>query len=99
VVSRQNADIADTLHLRDVAIATTFWLSMGYNVGCVIASGTLFDSRGRFLESSYPMKTADFEVLRDVAMGLFCSLAALDLRVGHIMDVFSPVISVLCHSD
>jgi len=26
VVSRQNADIADTLHLRDVAMATTFWL-------------------------------------------------------------------------
>jgi len=22
------------LHLRDVAMATTFWLSMGYNVGC-----------------------------------------------------------------
>ena len=25
------ADIADTLQLRDVAMATTFWLSMGYN--------------------------------------------------------------------
>jgi len=35
VVGRQNADIADTLHLRDVAVATTFWLSMGYNVGCM----------------------------------------------------------------
>jgi len=34
VVSRQNADIADTLHLRDVAIATTFWLSMGFNYSC-----------------------------------------------------------------
>jgi len=28
VVGRQNADIADTLQLRDVAMATTFWLSM-----------------------------------------------------------------------
>jgi len=37
VVGRQNADIADTLHLRDVAVATTFWLSMGYNVGCMVA--------------------------------------------------------------
>ena len=27
MVSRQNADIADTLHLRDVAMATIFWLS------------------------------------------------------------------------
>ena len=27
---RQNADIADTLHLRDVAMATPFCLSKGY---------------------------------------------------------------------
>ena len=26
--------------LRDVAMATTFWLSMGYNFGCMIASAT-----------------------------------------------------------
>jgi len=57
VVGQQNADIADTLHLRDVAMATTFWLSMGYNFGCMIASDTIFDSRGGFSESSYPMKT------------------------------------------
>jgi len=31
VVVRQNADIADTLHLRDVAMATMFWLS---TTGC-----------------------------------------------------------------
>jgi len=30
---------------------------MGYNFGCMIASGTLFDSRGGFSGSSYPMKT------------------------------------------
>ena len=34
MVGRQNADIADTLHLRDVAMATTFWLSMyGSHIG------------------------------------------------------------------
>jgi len=44
-------------------MATTFWLSMGYNLGCVIASGTMFDSSGGFSGSSYPMKTAVFEVL------------------------------------
>ena len=67
---RQNADIADTLHLRDVAMTTPFCLSMSYNFGCMIASDTLFDSRGGFSGSSYPMKTYvdDFEVLRDVAM-------------------------------
>ena len=57
MVGRQNADIADTLRLRDVAMATTFWLSMGYNFGSVIASDMLFDSRGGFSGSSHQMKT------------------------------------------
>ena len=48
MVGRQNADIADTLYLRDIAMTTIFWFSMGYNVGCVIASNTLFDSLGEF---------------------------------------------------
>jgi len=43
VVGRQNADIADTVQLRDVAMAITFCLWMGYNVSCMIASDTLFD--------------------------------------------------------
>jgi len=30
---------------------------------------------------------------------LFCSLAFLDPRVGHTMDVLSPFIPVLCHYD
>ena len=54
---RQNADIADTLHLRDVATATPFCFSMAYNFVCMIASDTLYDSRGGFSGSSYPMKT------------------------------------------
>jgi len=70
--SATNGDIAaDTLHLRDVALATIFWLSVGHKYGCVIASGTIFDSRGRFLESSYLMQTyrvADLAVLRDIAI-------------------------------
>jgi len=36
---------------------------------------------------------------RDTIDDLFCSLAFLDLRVGHTMDVLSPFISILCHSD
>jgi len=43
--------------LRDVAMATTFWLLMGYNFSCMIASDMLYDSSGGFLGSSYPMKT------------------------------------------
>jgi len=46
VVGRQNANIADTLPLREVAMATTFWLSVGYNFSCMIASDTLFDTLG-----------------------------------------------------
>jgi len=52
VVGRQNADIADNLQLRDVAMATIFWLSVGCD-----SSDMLFDSRGGFSRSSYPMKT------------------------------------------
>jgi len=57
VFGRQNADIADTLRLRDFAMATTFWLLMGYSFSCMIVSDTLFDSRGGFSGSSYPLKT------------------------------------------
>ena len=45
MVGRQNADIANTLHL---AMATTFWLSIGRNSSCMIASDTLFDSKVGF---------------------------------------------------
>jgi len=49
VVCQQNADIADTLHTWDVAMATSFWLSMGYNFGCMIAINMLFGSGGGFV--------------------------------------------------
>ena len=48
--------------LRDVAMATNFGTQfaitgfVGYSFGCMIAIDTLFDSRGRFSGSSYPMK-------------------------------------------
>ena len=42
--------------LREVAMATNFWLSLGYNFSCITASDTMFDTRGRFSGSSYPMK-------------------------------------------
>jgi len=57
VVGRQNADIADSLHLRDVVMATTFWLSMGYDIGCMIASETIFDSGSSYLMTSYQIST------------------------------------------
>jgi len=30
---------------------------VGYNFGCILASDTMFDSRGGFSGSSYPMTT------------------------------------------
>jgi len=38
VVGQQNADISDALQLRDVAMAISFWLSVGYDFSCMIAS-------------------------------------------------------------
>ena len=49
--------------MKDVAMAISFGTPfaitgfVGYNFGCMIGSDTLFDSRGGFLRSSYPMKT------------------------------------------
>ena len=57
MVCRQKADIADTLHLKDDTMATTFWLSISCNFGCIIAIDILFDIRGGFSGSSCPMKT------------------------------------------
>ena len=60
--------------LKDVAMATNFGTQfaitgfVGYSFCCMIGSGTLFHSRGGFLGSSYPMKTAEIERLRVVAM-------------------------------
>ena len=37
--------------------------------------------------------------LNEIGSVIFCSLAVLDSRVGHTMDVLSPFIPVLCHFD
>jgi len=46
VVSRQNADVVDTLQLREVAMASTFWLPAGYNFGCMVALHLLIAGSG-----------------------------------------------------
>jgi len=83
VVGRQNADIADTLHLRDIAMATTFWLSMGYNFGCMIASDMLFDFYGWVFGVKLSNEDiADFKVLRDVAMATIFWLSIYGVHIG-----------------
>jgi len=52
-------------------MATTVWLSMGYKFGCVISSGTIFDSKGWVFGIKLSDEDiADFEVLRDVTMAI-----------------------------
>jgi len=66
---QENTDTADTLQLRDVAKATIFWLSMGHNFGCMIASDTMFDSWGWVFGVKLSHEdTAKIEVLMDVAI-------------------------------
>ena len=85
MVSRQNADIANTLQLRDIVMATTFWLSMGYNFGCMIASNMLFDSRSGFLGvKPSDEDIADFDVPRDVATAtiFWLSIGLYGVHIG-----------------
>jgi len=50
-------DVAITTNFGTQSAITVFWLYVGYNFACMIASNKLFDSRGGFSGSSYPMKT------------------------------------------
>jgi len=48
---------------------------------------------------SHVLRTNLNDDTESVLSVLFCSSAVLDPTVGHTMDVLSPFISVLCHSD
>ena len=89
MVGRQNADITDTLHLRDVAMATTFCLSMGYKFGCVIASSTIFDSRVFRVKLSDEV-IANFEVRRDVAMATILAFYIWGAHWCHLANTTEP---------
>jgi len=52
MVPRNHALDGGSPVLSDVALATTCWLLVGYNFGCMIASDTLFDSRGSFRDQA-----------------------------------------------
>ena len=87
MVGRQNADIADILHLRDVAMAATFWLLMGYDFGCMIASVTLFDSRGGFSDVELSDEDiAHFEVVRDIAMATILAFCIWGAHCCHLAN-------------
>ena len=54
-------------------MATNFWFSLGYNFDCIIASDTLFDSRGWVFEEKLSNEDiAEIQGLRDVAKASNC---------------------------
>jgi len=62
----------------------------------MIANDTLFDSRGGFSGSSYPMKTANFEVLRHVAMATIFGFLIWGACWRQLVNTTEPS---MCHSD
>ena len=52
------------MHLRDVAMANPFCLSMSYNFGCMIASDTLLIPGVVFVVKLSDEDIADFELVR-----------------------------------
>ena len=76
------------------------WLSDGYGLGASLQLGLGLGQmivtvyfHGQVSGGKYPSFVASLSVV------LFCSSAVLDPRIGHTVDVLSPFISVLCHSD
>jgi len=54
--------------LRDITMTTNFWLSIGYNFGCMIASDTQFDRGWVFGVKLSDENIAEIECLGVVAM-------------------------------
>jgi len=76
---------------------TAGWIKMPLGMKEVLGPGDIV------LDGDPAPLTPQTKKIRDTAPNfrpcLFCSLAFLDPRVGHTMDVLSPFISILCHSD
>jgi len=77
---------------KDIAMATTFWLSMGYNFGCVMASNTLFVFGVKLSDEDI----ADFEVLRYIAKATIFWLSIYGAHWCHLANTTEPS---MCGSD
>jgi len=73
-------------------MATTFWLSMGYNFGCMIASDTLLDSRcGFFVVKLSDEDIAKIKCLRVVGMEtIFLSFYIWGAHWCHLANTTEP---------
>jgi len=84
--------------LRDAAKATNFWLLMGYNFGCILANGRIFDSACVFAIKLSNEAIADFEFLSDVAMAtIFLAFYIWDAHWRHLANTTEP--SCVCCGD
>jgi len=66
-------------------MATTFWLLIGYNFGCVIAIDMMFNSNGGFLGSGYPMMIAEIEDVRDVAIIVLSTQKSFQVQIHSVV--------------
>jgi len=77
--------------LRDVAMATNFWLSMGYYFGCMIASDTLFDSRSGFS----PNVNSRSRPLYAVDRPSVCLSSVMFVRCTQTVQIFGNISAAL----
>ena len=100
--AQRNVSDAGPALLRYVAMAINFGTHfaitgfVGYNFSCMIVSDMVLDSRGGFSGSCYPMETAEFEVLRDVAIATILSFYIWSAHWRHVANTTEPSI---CDSD
>ena len=72
-------------------MATTFWLSMGYKFGYMIANDTLFDFRGWVFGAKLSDgDIAVLKVLRDVAMATVFAFYIWDVHWRHLANTTEP---------
>jgi len=63
-------------------MATTFYLSMGYSFGCMIACDTLFNSRGGFSCQAIRWRHSRFRGSKGRCYGNHCWLSMYGVHIG-----------------
>ena len=101
-----NDDAVDKLYERWQDPATVVRIKSPYSYLVDMGDGRVRDVHANKMrkfhvrvQSCNIISKNDVDFSRALVPVLFCSLAVLDPRVGHTMDVLSPFIPVLCHSD
>ena len=98
----RSADDAERRRRRDSARATAGQITFAFQQDCSLETA-IEPNPNCYNDRTEPKPNLHcwwgFDSHLYCSSHLFCSLAVLDPRVGHTMDVLSPFIHVLCHSD